>query len=322
MSLKSPIKSQAKDTGAPTWHWQALQTSYVSTAGNFVGSASFPVAKQVTSRFFVTGVDVQAANTSAIVAFGDSITDGSGSTVDAHERWPDHLAARLGSRHAPRRTVLNHGIAGGRLLFHQVGTGALARFDRDVIAQPGAKFVIVAIGINDIGIPPFINRPEEEVPAAAIVSGYRQLVIRGHEQGLSVYGATLTPIADSFYDTPKNEDRRQAVNDCFVARRGRVKVSMPSSTSTKRSAIPMTVFACAPDSTAAITSIPTTPVIAPWPTRSICACSSLQRAATTLLPTGEAPRELAPDLWSMAVSPSVGYSLGSTHVSHKLRARV
>jgi lysophospholipase L1-like esterase len=202
------------DTGAPTWHWQAIETSYVSAPGNFVGATSFPVATEVTSRFFVAGVDVQSSNASAIVAFGDSITDGSGSTVDAHERWPDHLANRLnGGPHAPRRAVLNQGIAGGRLLFHQIGTGALARFDRDVIAQPGAKFVIVAIGINDIGIPPFIGRPEEEVTAAAIIAGYRQLIVRGHEQGLSVYGATLTPIGASFYDTPNNEDRRQEVND-------------------------------------------------------------------------------------------------------------
>ena len=202
------------DTGAPTWHWQGLETSYVSAPGNFVGSPSFPVATEVTSRFFVTGVDVLASGASAIVTFGDSITDGSGSTIDAHQRWPDHLAARLGQRrHAPCRAVLNQGIGGGRLLFHQVGTGGLARFDRDVVAQPGAKFVIAALGINDIGIPPFIGRPEEEVSAAQIVAGYRQLIVRGHEQGLAVYGATLTPIAGSFYDTPNNEDRRQEVNE-------------------------------------------------------------------------------------------------------------
>jgi hypothetical protein len=128
------------DTGAPTWHWIALDTSYVSTAGNFVGSTSFPTATSVTSRFFLAGVDVKASDAFAIVTLGDSITDGFGSTVDAHQRWTDHLAARLATdAHAPRRSVLNQGIAGGRLLFHQIGTGGLARFDRDVVAQPGAE---------------------------------------------------------------------------------------------------------------------------------------------------------------------------------------
>ena len=193
------------DTGAPTWHWQALDTSYVSTAGNFVGSTSFPVATSVTSRFFLAGVDVKASDAFAIVTLGDSITDGFGSTVDAHQRWTDHLAARLATdAHAPRRSVLNQGIAGGRLLFHQIGTGGLARFDRDVVAQPGAKLVIVALGMNDIGIPALTGHPEEEVTAAAIISGYRQLIARGHDQGLSVYGATLAPVGGSFFDTPSN----------------------------------------------------------------------------------------------------------------------
>ena len=222
-SVAIPLRSETElaidlylpsDTGAPTWHGQAQETSYVSTTGNFVGSTSFPIASSVTSRFFVSGVDVQTSDAFAIVTLGDSITDGYGSTVDAHQRWTDHLAAHLASHpHEPRRAVLNQGIGGGRLLFHQIGTGGLARFDRDVVAQPGAKFVIVALGINDIGLPSFIGRPEEEVSAAAIISGYRQLIVRGHEQGLSVYGATLLPIGGSFYDTANNEDRRQEVND-------------------------------------------------------------------------------------------------------------
>jgi lysophospholipase L1-like esterase len=201
------------DTGAPTWHWIALDTSYVSTAGNFVGSTSFPTATSVTSRFFLAGVDVKASDAFAIVTLGDSITDGFGSTVDAHQRWTDHLAARLATdAHAPRRSVLNQGIAGGRLLFHQIGTGGLARFDRDVVAQPGAKVLIVELGMNDIGIPALTGHPEEEITAAAIISGYRQLIARGHDQGLAVYGATLAPVGGSFFDTPSNEDRRQEVN--------------------------------------------------------------------------------------------------------------
>jgi lysophospholipase L1-like esterase len=201
-----------EDTGTPTWHWMGLETSYVSTGGNYVGATGFPEAASTTDRFFISGVDVLAPDASAIVALGDSITNGAGSTVDAHGRWSDFLVTRLGSRpDAPPHSVINQGINGARLLRDGVGAGALARFDRDVLAQSGVKYVIVGIGVNDIGLPLFTG-PQDEATVSQLILGYRQLILRGHETGLRIYGATVGPISTSFYDAPQVEDKRQQIN--------------------------------------------------------------------------------------------------------------
>jgi lysophospholipase L1-like esterase len=144
------------------------------------------------------------------VAFGDSLTDGDDSTPDAHHRWPDFLAERLQGSQGAALSVVNAGISGNRVLGDLVGASALARFDRDVLAQPGAKYVIVLHGINDIGA------AEPEVSAAQIIGGYRQIIVRTHAQGLAVIGATMLPFEGTkfrgFY-TAAGEAKRQAVND-------------------------------------------------------------------------------------------------------------
>jgi lysophospholipase L1-like esterase len=200
-----------------TTHASALQTNYMSAPGNHAGAASFPVSGTTQAWFFLSTVEVSApARIGAIVAFGDSITDGTLSTPDTNNRWPDHLARRL---HAgPRRQpmgVLNEGIAGNRILTDVIGPNALSRFDRDVIALSGVTNVILLEGINDLGL-----AAEGQLPAAAdIVAGHRQLVARAHAHGIKVLAGTVLPfegtnlgaIAPSYSSAEKNS-RREAMN--------------------------------------------------------------------------------------------------------------
>ena len=139
-------------------HYSAQQTSYIGK-GDQTAAASIANPEMMTSWVFLTGVDVLAPESaSAVVAFGDSITDGARSTVDANHRWPDFLAERLRERGGREVGVLNAGIGGNRVLRDpaeniRFGMNALARFDRDVLSQPGVRYVIVLEGINDLGHP-------------------------------------------------------------------------------------------------------------------------------------------------------------------------
>src|SRR5262249_19232586 len=142
---------------------------------------------KVAQWFFLDGVDVLApGNTSAIVAFGDSIIDGAGSTYDANTRWPDFLASRLVAAGKPFG-VLNQGINGNKVLNTLLGDSALVRFDRDVLDQTAVKYVILLEGINDIGLGSPI------VTADQVIDGYKQLIARAHAAGLTILGGTLTP---------------------------------------------------------------------------------------------------------------------------------
>lgn len=200
-----------------TWHDTGLQTTYISPPGNFVSAADMPTEETAASYYWISGVEVRASrDDSAVVAFGDSITDGMGSTVDANRRWPDQLSQRLDARvgrRFGRIGVLNQGISGNRLLRDFMGPNALGRFETDVLDQSGAKYVVVMIGINDIGAPGVWAGPEDKVTAPEIISGLGDLITRAHARGLRVYGGTLTPCEPSAYYTPENEAMRQAVND-------------------------------------------------------------------------------------------------------------
>lgn len=229
------------DVQATTIHGSAFQTNYVSLPGNFTGAATLPTQRTITSWPFLTEVDVNAPGAGAIVALGDSITDGAVTTVDANRRWPDLLALRLqttrdqaagkldpaGSTAALRALnsrlgVVNRGIGGNRLLRDPgeqplFGRAALVRFDRDVLATAGVRHLIVLIGINDIGHPGTGSIPATEtVTAQDLIAGYRQLIARAHAKGIPVYGATLTPFEGTVfpgYYTPEKEAVRQAVNN-------------------------------------------------------------------------------------------------------------
>jgi lysophospholipase L1-like esterase len=195
-----------------TIHELGLQTAYISPKGDFTASATLPVARTSLSRYLLSAVEVLASSGGdAIVTLGDSITDGFQSMVDANRRWPDFLAERL--RAQTRRnpiSVVNQGISGNRLLHDNVGPSALERFDRDVIAQPGVRWSIVLLGINDIGLPAPIA-----VTADDIIGAHKQLILRAHAAGLKIYGCTLTPFEGTIfpgYFTPAKEVMRAAVN--------------------------------------------------------------------------------------------------------------
>jgi lysophospholipase L1-like esterase len=204
-----------------TLHGGALQTSYVSETGNYVGKTTMPEAGRTQSWFLLSRVDVAAADAAgAIVAFGDSITDGSRSTPDTNSRWPDVLARRLLSQ-GIKMGVLNAGIGGNRVLSEgavpagvdtrAVGAGinALARFEHHVLSLPGVTHVIVLEGINDIG-----NAGQNPTPTAEdLIAAHKQLIAQAHARGLKIAGATLTPFWGAAYYTEVGEAKRQALNE-------------------------------------------------------------------------------------------------------------
>jgi lysophospholipase L1-like esterase len=210
VSLYLPGSSQAT-----TIHDAALQTSYVSTAGDFSASPSFPQARTLASWPFLTEVDVAGAN-GAVVTLGDSITDGARSTANANRRWPDYLARRLQAElgTAGRIGVVNRGISANCLLTDYnnallAGRDALERFDRDVLATAGVRYLAILLGINDI----CYSSGSSPIPASDIIAGYRQLINRARMRGLAVLCATLMPFEGFVYYTAARENVRQAVNN-------------------------------------------------------------------------------------------------------------
>lgn len=199
--------------GAATIHNAAYQANYVSTPGDHTAIASLPVQRSFASWPFLTEVDIEAAAPVLVVA-GDSVTDGVGSTASTNRRWPDWLARRMQAELGNNRFgVINRGIAANRLLADTdtallAGRDLLERFDRDVLATPGARALAVLIGINDIVYSPSSApiRPE------TMIAGYLQLIERAHLHGIGVMGATLPPFAGFVYYTPAREAVRQAVN--------------------------------------------------------------------------------------------------------------
>lgn len=181
--------------------------------GDFTGRPSLPGARLMRAAVYVTLIEVEAPDTNVIVAFGDSITEGDGSTGNAFRSWPDRLAERLAALPGPTKwAVVNAGIAGNRVLRTNSGPNALARFDRDVLSVPGVKVVILLEGINDIGRGFAPTGAVEAVTPAALQAAYKQIVARAHAHGIRVIGATLAPYKGAFYYSPAGEAARQAVN--------------------------------------------------------------------------------------------------------------
>ena len=226
------IRSDSASGEGVTVHGTGLTTNYVSPAGDHTGVADLPVERTFQSWFYLSRVEVLAPEgTPVVVAFGDSITDGTASTPDTHSRWPDFLARRLVQR--PGSTppaVLNAGIGGNRVLSDNAGFGilrrgngpalpppnpnalfgpsALSRLDRDVLSQPGATHVIVLESTNDIGM-----AFESETPTVEeIIAGHLKLVERVHARGLKIYGVTLAPFEGAFYFRDIGEVKRLAFN--------------------------------------------------------------------------------------------------------------
>jgi lysophospholipase L1-like esterase len=208
----------AGPSGPMTWHAKALQTSYLSRprsgvhAGD-VDDAAFPYT--TTSWYFLDAVDVAApANTVVVCAFGDSITDGTLSTLNGDDRWPDVLSRRLHAAYGNRVSVVNAGIGGNRILTPDSypspqpfpgGPSALQRLDRDLFGLSGLSAVVLLEGINDISA---------GASADAIIAGMKELVSRVKTRGIKIVGATITSslTANGNSGTPDANTRRQAVN--------------------------------------------------------------------------------------------------------------
>ena len=204
---------------AETYHPFADQDNFVAD-GDVAGAGTMPQAPawQTTplqSWYFLDGIDVNAVEGSrAIVTLGDSITDGAHSTLNANSRWPDVLAARLKQEHGLEQVaVLNEGIGGNRVLNDVAGPSAVARYDRDVLAQNGVRYVIVLESINDIGRLAHLAAPEDDVTAQMLEQGLKQIADAAHQHGIKAFGATLTPYGGAVYSADKGEQVREDVNN-------------------------------------------------------------------------------------------------------------
>jgi len=202
-----------QDTGTPSIHPIGLHTNYV-VEGNVTGKTSLDASATTTAYLWLSSVDVLApANTGAIVAFGDSITDGFKTTIDRDQAWPTLLAKRLAATKSTEMLgVLNLGIAGNRVLRDGAGVSALARFDRDVLSRAGVRWMTLLEGINDITFSALPVFSTEVVTAEDLIGGYRQLIERAHMHGIKVAGATIMPAGGVSTYRESGEAVRQAVN--------------------------------------------------------------------------------------------------------------
>jgi lysophospholipase L1-like esterase len=201
-----------------TGHPGSRATSYL-VHGDMVSAANLEDAKTVEHWYQISGVDVTASTTGGtVVTLGDSITDGHGTTTNGNDRWPDILAARMQADKSTQMIgVLNHGIGGNRLLLDGLGPNALARFDRDVVAQTAVRVVIVLEGVNDLGTltrDHDVSAGEHAALVGRIEGAYAQMIERAHAHGIRVIGATILPYGGSnyYHPGPENEADRQAVN--------------------------------------------------------------------------------------------------------------
>jgi len=196
---------------ALTGHPGSRTTSYIQS-GDALAAPLMPAVVSTAHWYVVAGIDVLAEpQSAAVVALGNSITDGRGSGADRQNRWPDELSRRLQADPETRHVaVLNAGIGGNCVLRNCLGPSALARLERDVLRPPGVRWVIVLEGVNDIGQAK--SAAQADSVARGLIDAYRQIVQRSHAGGILAYGATILPFGGSFYDAPYREEARAAVN--------------------------------------------------------------------------------------------------------------
>jgi lysophospholipase L1-like esterase len=206
-----------------TGHPGSRATSYIAR-GNRVTEVELVDAKKIDHWYQLSAVHVETdAKAAAVVTLGDSITDGRGSTTNGNNRWPDFLAERLQSSPKTRNvSVLNHGIGGNRLLNDGLGPNAVARFDRDVIAQAGVKWLVVLEGINDIGTltrDGLVSADKHAELVRRMIGAYEQMIARAHAHGIKVIGATILPYggSQSYRQDPMSEADRVAINEWIRA---------------------------------------------------------------------------------------------------------
>jgi lysophospholipase L1-like esterase len=189
-----------------TGHPGSRTTSFL-VSGDSAAAASFN-GSTTDHWYFITGIDVEApAASAAIVTLGDSITDGRGSTTNANDRWPDNLARRLKADSSTADiAVLNQGIGGNAVVSGGLGPTAVDRFERDVLQQRGARWVIVLEGVNDIG------GSSDAGVADRLIQAYEGFIDAAHARGMKIYGVPILPFGGSSYDSVPHEEARQAVN--------------------------------------------------------------------------------------------------------------
>lgn len=194
-------------------HNFADTTNYIAP-GNQTAAVSLTDARTNLAWRYVKNVQVPSTGQVAVVCFGDSITDGAHSTRDKNARWPDVLAARLqASPKTANIGVINQGIGGNRILNDNTGPAAVDRFQRDVLDQPGVKYVVILEAINDIGHAYAPAKAYDVVSTEELLAGYRFLTARAHARGIKVYFATLTPYLGAGYSSPQGETVRSALNN-------------------------------------------------------------------------------------------------------------
>lgn len=210
----------AEATGPTTWHQLPTKASYSSESENLTRTAAGDeFSREFTHWFFLEGVEVTSPDTvGSVVCLGNSITDGFNSTIDANAAYPDFLAERVNDRKSLRKSVLNAGISGNRILNDSpcCGVNALARYDRDILAQPDVTDVILLEGINDIGFQELSGpstAPQTSVSAEEIIDGMQQLIRRAHSRDVRIFGGTLTPFEGAGYFHEEGEEKRQTVNE-------------------------------------------------------------------------------------------------------------
>jgi lysophospholipase L1-like esterase len=195
-------------SGAVTGHPGSRSTSYLQS-GDTVTAADLPNAATIQHWYILNDIDVRVKHpTGAIVALGDSITDGRGSGTDKNDRWTDDLAHRLQAN--PNTTdiaVLNEGIGGNCVLRGGLGPTAMSRFDRDALSQSDVHWLIILEGVNDIG------GSHDESVATNLITAFEKMIQQSHTHHILVYGATILPFGKSFYDSPAHETARETVND-------------------------------------------------------------------------------------------------------------
>lgn len=199
-----------REPATPAAHLLEVQVA----SGNQAAAPLLASARTARAPALAAAVELwRSAQTPLIVAIGDSITEGAGSTPGAYRSWPDQLMDRFRANPRTRDwTVVNAGINGNRVLHNGAGANALARFDRDVLAVPGATHVILLEGINDIGWGSQKDKPQDQVSAEQLIGGYRQMIGRAHAKGLRICGGTLLPYRGAIYWSPGGEAKRQKVN--------------------------------------------------------------------------------------------------------------
>ncbi|MEH0421072.1 SGNH/GDSL hydrolase family protein [Streptomyces sp. B21-083] len=202
------VSLYAAEAGGPaTGHGMAMQTSYTSAGDHVAEEGPDNWTGTTGSWFYLDAVTVRTdSDIGAVVALGDSITDGWQSSTGLNRRWPDYLARRL-QTDAGADTgiggVANEGISGNKVLADGAGQSALNRLDRDVLSHPGVRTVLLFEGVNDI-------KAHSGVTAAELIDGYRRIIDRAHTAGVCVVGATVGPFKGwSEWDAPAESVRRE-----------------------------------------------------------------------------------------------------------------